>query len=89
MCQCLDQKKIEIREKVKTEVEATTSIFEWEDLGDFKEKTVVNGKNTIALPFAYSYIRRKINSEPEKKITNVYVNIIPTFCPFCGEKLEL
>lgn len=88
MCKCLERIKTETRSKIKTEIEAATTIFEWEDEGDFKDKVTINGKDSVALPFVYAYTRRKINSEPEKKITNGYVNVIPNFCPFCGQKLK-
>lgn len=89
MCDCIKRIVESTRETVKKDVETTTTVFEWEDKGSFAN--IGWGKNQqklVAMPFTFSYTRRKINGEPEKKITNGYVNVAPLYCPFCGEKID-
>lgn len=86
MCPCIDKVTKDLQEKLKKEKD---DVYEWEDEGSFQNVTIRTGNvKTVTLPFRYSYTRRKNSGEPEKKLTNNSFEVMMSFCPFCGSKIE-
>lgn len=90
MCDCLEKTTKSLREKIKTDVEREHKVNEWIEPGKYQNKgfSLSGGPSTIGMPFTVEYRQQKTNGEPAKNVTKKEVNVYPTFCPFCGVKID-
>lgn len=86
-CNCIEKVTKTTKEHIKDSLK-DVNIAEWENEGRFQNYgyNLSGGDSKIGMPFLFSYIRRKNNGEPEKRVTNEYYTLYPTYCPFCGRK---
>lgn len=88
MCDCIKQTTESSQKYIVKQVEEKNTIDEWVSKGRYMNTgySMSGGSTKIGMSFIAEYRRRKVNGEPEKKLTTVNMTIYPTYCPFCGEK---
>jgi hypothetical protein len=91
MCNCIEESVKKTTEHLKSIINnKREEIYEF-IYSDYEHHSFLFGEKTddiIAMPFKFTYIRLKTNGFPENKRTTLKVNILPTYCPFCGKKRE-
>jgi hypothetical protein len=91
MCNCIEESVKKTTEHLTGLVNKhRNEIYELES-SDYENKAFTFGEKTdllIAMPFEFVYVRRKVNGMKENKFTTMKVSILPTYCPFCGIKIN-
>jgi hypothetical protein len=97
MCNCLKEIEEKCQQQIKESVTKNYTVSEWRDKGTFLHKGIGLKKNdkgisvagtVLSLPVVAKYVRQRVNGEPEKRETSITMTVLPTFCPFCGVKIE-
>lgn len=87
MCECIKQTTEKLQQRL---AETTRDVYEWKDEGGFQHLSypLNGGPMVILMPFVAVYTRRKIKGLPENRERKISVDIAPSYCPFCGEKIN-
>jgi len=88
-CECFTKTLKRVNEKLKAQLfekEAATLNAEWQNAAIiFEENTVVMN---VSVPVSYNYQKFKKSGEPHKNVTKDTINILMSYCPFCGGNLS-
>lgn len=89
-CNCIHKTTEALQKRIKEKIESDYNVAEWKDKGRYMNigYDFSGGDTKIGMPFVATYIRKKVNGEPEKRDTNITTYIYPTYCPFCGKKFK-
>lgn len=88
-CKCFDEILAKVTENLKGQVpESERESFEasWENQAIVVTDDALVTK--IGLPVRYEYRRVKKSGEPYKAATKGSVNMMMSYCPFCGTSLK-
>jgi len=88
-CDCLKTFLAKITENLKgqlSEKESATFRAEWQNAALIFEGNAMVMK--VSVPVAYNYQRFKKSGEPHKNLTRDTVNMLMSYCPFCGCSLK-
>jgi hypothetical protein len=85
-CDCLEKVPKNMEKKIIESIGAD-KIAEVKEKG-FDNATLVmfGGPNRVFMTYNMTYVAKKANGEPENRNKKKSINVMGTFCPFCGNK---
>jgi hypothetical protein len=87
MCNCIKEVEKKTSEFLKNKIGDKIGTIISEEF-ESKSMLIDDGKWILSLPFRLEYYRKKKDGTSETKVLTHTVNIMPTYCPFCGVKLK-
>lgn len=89
MCNCLKEVSKKMEAQIKSNIEQKSKIAEYDDTVGFLENEGFGMSGTVLfLPFTVRYKRKKVNGETEQNWQTQKNNVMISFCPFCGTKID-
>ena len=90
MCDCIEKGTERLKNHIAESLKESDSGFIEIVKAEYKNRAFIFGKSSvsspISMPFAVTYRRELKNGKIKEKKTET--SILPSFCPFCGEKIK-